>query len=194
MKLLLATKNAHKLVEFRRMLEPLGYQVLSQDDVAVDMEVEETGSTFEENAALKARALYQATGLPTIADDSGLAVDALNGQPGIFSARYGNLDSDTARNELLLKNMQGIPKEQRTARFVSAIHLIFAPGDELSVRGTCEGFIGNEVVGENGFGYDPLFMVNEQTSFATLLGEEKDAMSHRGRALEAMCALLSQRK
>lgn len=194
MKLLLATKNAHKLVEFRRILEPLGYEVLSQKDVSVDVDVEEIGSTFEENAALKARALYQAAGMPTIADDSGLEVDALNGEPGIYSARYGGLDSDEARNGLLLQNLQGIPKERRTARFVSAIHLIFAPEDELAVRGTCEGFIGDCPVGENGFGYDPLFMIDDMNSFATLAGSEKDAMSHRGRALEALRALLQNRK
>lgn len=186
MKIVIATKNPHKLVEFRRILEPLGYEVLSQADVSVDVEVEETGTTFEENAALKARAVYQATGMITVADDSGIAVDALGGAPGVYSARYGNVGSDLERTLLLLKNMEGVPKPQRTARYVCAIHVVFSPEDERTYRGECEGWIGYRMMGENGFGYDPIFMINETETFAMVESAVKDRMSHRGKALRRM--------
>ena len=187
MKLVAATQNAHKLVEFRRILEPFGYEVLSQADAGVDLEVEETGTTFAENAALKAQAVFRATGLPTVADDSGLEVDALGGEPGIYSARFGGpglTDRDKCR--LILERLDGLPKEQRTARFVSAICLILDGSDQRNYLGVCEGWIGTRMLGENGFGYDPIFMVGDGESFATLSGEEKDRLSHRGRALEQM--------
>ncbi len=186
MKIVIATKNQHKLVEFRRILEPLGYEVLSQADVHVDVDVEETGTTFEENAALKARAVYEATGMVTVADDSGIAVDALDGAPGVYSARYGNVGSDLERTLLLLKNMEGVPKEQRTARYVCVIHVVFSPDDQRSYRGECEGWIGYEMQGENGFGYDPIFMINETETFAMVDSSVKDQMSHRGKALRMM--------
>lgn len=191
MKLLLATKNDHKLMEFRRMLEPLGYTVLSQTDVDVDIDVEETGTTFEANAALKAQALYQATGLPTIADDSGLEIDALGGEPGVYSARYGGVATDTDRNHLVLQKMQGVPQEKRTARFVAALHLIFSADRTITVRGTSEGFIADKIVGDNGFGYDPIFMTDDTHSFATLTPSQKDAISHRGNALKLLCQQLT---
>ena len=185
--LVAATKNAHKLIEFRRILEPLGYEVLSQEQVQVDLDVEETGSTFMENAALKAQAIFHATGLPTIADDSGLEVDYLNGAPGIYSARFGGEDlSDQDKCNLILEKMKSVPKEKRTARFISAIYLILSDKDKRSYLGVCEGFIGNGMLGENGFGYDPIFMVDDTDSFATLSGEQKDALSHRGKALKKM--------
>lgn len=187
MKLIVATKNAHKLVEFKRILTTLGYEVLSQADVDVDVDVEETGTTFEENSRLKAKAIFDATGMTTVADDSGLEVDYLNGEPGIYSARYGGEGkSDRDRCELVLEKLTGVPKEERTARFVCVIHMIFATGEEKSYRGECEGYIGTDFVGDNGFGYDPIFMVNEEESFATLDGVKKDAVSHRGRALKKM--------
>ena len=193
MKLVVATKNAHKLIEMKRILEPLGYEVLSQADVNVDVDVEETGTTFEENAALKARAIYQATGMVTLADDSGLEVDCLNGEPGIYSARYGGEGkNDRDRCELVLQKLKGVPQKDRTARFVCVIHLIFNEEDQRTYRGECEGFIGEDFVGDNGFGYDPIFMVNDHDSFATLDGVEKDALSHRGRALEKLRQDLSK--
>ena len=187
MKLVAATQNAHKLVEFRRILEPFGYEVLSQADAGVDLEVEETGTTFAENAALKAQAVFRATGLPTVADDSGLEVDALGGEPGIYSARFGAPGlNDRDKCRLILERLDGLPKEQRTARFVSAICLILDGSDQRNYLGVCEGWIGTRMLGENGFGYDPIFMVGDGESFATLSGEEKDRLSHRGRALEQM--------
>lgn len=187
MQLVAATKNEHKLIEFRRILEPFGFEVLSQSDVDVDLDVAETGTTFAENAALKAQAVFRATGLPTVADDSGLEVDALDGAPGIYSARFGGPGlTDRDKCLLILEKLDGLPKEQRTARFVSAICLILGEGDQRNYLGTCEGWIGTEILGENGFGYDPIFMVDDKDSFATLTGAEKDRISHRGRALEQM--------
>lgn len=187
MKVVIATKNQHKLTEFKRILEPLGYEVLSMQDVQVDIDVEETGHTFEENSMLKAQAIYQATGLCTIADDSGLLVDYLNGEPGVYSARYGGEGlTDQDRCQLVLQKLQNVPKAQRTARFVCAISLIFSQGDKRVYRGECEGWIGLEPLGNNGFGYDPIFMVDEQKSFAVIDGIQKDMMSHRGKALKRM--------
>lgn len=187
MQLVAATKNEHKLIEFRRILEPFGFEVLSQSDVDVDLDVAETGTTFAENAALKAQAVFRATGLPTVADDSGLEVDALDGAPGIYSARFGGPGlTDRDKCLLILEKLDGLPKEQRTARFVSAICLILGEGGQRNYLGTCEGWIGTEILGENGFGYDPIFMVDDKDSFATLTGAEKDRISHRGRALEQM--------
>ncbi|MGI5958250.1 MAG: RdgB/HAM1 family non-canonical purine NTP pyrophosphatase [Massiliimalia sp.] len=187
MKIVIATKNQHKLKEFKRILEPLGYEVLSQADAGVDVDVEETGTTFEENSMLKAQAIYHACGLCTIADDSGLSVDALNGEPGVYSARYGGpgLD-DEGRCRLLLKNMEQVPILERTARFVSVISLIFSENDKRVYRGEAEGMIGYDMLGKDGFGYDPVFMVNGTDSFATLTGAQKDKISHRGKALEQM--------
>ncbi len=195
MQLIIATKNMHKVTEFKRILEPLGYTVLSQADVDLDIDVEETGTTFAENAKLKAFAIYKATGKTTIADDSGLEVFSLNNEPGVYSARYGGsgLD-DTGRNMLLLKNLDGVPKKDRGARFVAAIHIIFGVDDEKTFIGTSEGYISTEIVGDNGFGYDPVFMVNETESFATISGEEKDKISHRGNALKALEKYLKEER
>ena len=186
MKMIIATNNAHKLVEFQRILSPMGYDVVSQNEVCPGIEVEEDGTTFAENAYKKAFEIFTRTGLPTVADDSGLCVDALHGEPGVYSARYaGEPHSDKACNDKLLRNMQGIPDSERTARFVSAICCILAKDDVIACEGTCEGMIGYEPKGMGGFGYDPLFMVGEK-SFAELTGEEKDAISHRGVALRIL--------
>lgn len=194
MKLLLATKNRHKVEEFQRILSPLGWQLLPQDAVCPELEIEETGATFAENARLKALGIYRATGLPAIADDSGLCVDALGGAPGVYSARYAGEQHDSAANNAkLLQAMQNIPQEQRTARFVCSICVVFSPQDIVTCEGCCEGTISYRLHGENGFGYDPLFMVGEK-SFAELSGSQKDAISHRGRALQALYALLRDRK
>ena len=155
-----------------------------ESEVGADVEVEETGTTFEENSLLKARAVMECTGLPSIADDSGLVVDALNGAPGVYSARYGGegLD-DVGRYRLLLENMRG--QLDRTCRFVSVITLCMPNGDVITARGECRGTLAYAPQGENGFGYDPVFFVPEKKkTFAQLTGEEKNAISHRGNALK----------
>ena len=184
MKLILASNNAHKLREFREILSPLGLEIISQSDAGCHFEVEETGTTFEENAWLKAEAVTRATGLPAVADDSGLAVDALGGAPGIYSARYtGNHeDTDVDRLNLVLKNLGDT--EQRTVRFVSCISCTFPNGDRIDTRGECEGTIQMAPTGENGFGYDPIFRPEGyDCSMAELTPEQKNAISHRGKSL-----------
>ena len=184
MKLVLASKNQKKLVEMRDILSHMGVEVCLQSDVGVDVDVEETGTTFEENSLLKARAVMEASGLPAIADDSGLCVDALGGAPGVYSARYGGpgLD-DVGRYRLLLENMKGQP---RGAKFVSVITCCFPNGDVLTARGECPGTIAFAPMGEGGFGYDPVFFIPSlKKTFAQLTAEEKNAISHRGKALEA---------
>jgi len=191
MKLIAATNNAHKVVEFKRILEPLGFTVLSQKEAGIHVEAEETGTTFEENAYLKAKAVYDASGLPTVADDSGIVVDALDGAPGVYSARYGGPGlNDVGRYEKLLHEMEGVPDAKRTARFVCAISLVLSPDKAFSFTGVCEGKIGHGPRGENGFGYDPIFMVGEKST-AELSSEEKDKISHRGQALRKMEQMLS---
>ncbi len=194
MQFIIATGNAHKLLELERILAPLGIDAVSTKTLGISLDdVEETGETFEENAYIKAKAACDKTGLPAVADDSGLCVDALNGQPGVYSARYaGENATDGQRIEKLLENLQDVPKEHRTARFVSAVCCVWPNGDTLSVRGECEGTIGFSPLGENGFGYDPVFMVGEK-SFAQLTAEEKDAVSHRGRALIKLQQELQQK-
>ncbi len=188
MRLVLASRNPHKLGEMQTILGELGLEVVLESDVGVDVEVEETGTTFEENALLKARAVMEASGMAAIADDSGLMVDALDGAPGVYSARYGGLDSDRARTELLLHNLRDVPQERRTARFVSAIACALPDGRVVTARGTCEGSILFETRGENGFGYDPVFYVPRLgMTFAQADGDAKNAVSHRGNALKEFC-------
>ncbi len=184
MKLVLASKNQKKLAELREILSHLGVEVCSEADAGVDVEVEETGTTFEENSLLKAKAVMEASGLPAVADDSGLCVDALNGAPGVYSARYGGEElSDEARYQLLLENLRG--QMTRTAKFVSVITCCFPNGDTLTARGECPGTIAYAPQGTNGFGYDPVFFVPAlKKTFAQLTPEEKNAISHRGKALE----------
>ncbi len=188
MKLVLASKNRHKLVELQTILGQLGLEVVLESDIGIDVDVEETGTTFEENALLKAKAVMEASGMAAIADDSGLMVDALNGEPGVYSARYGGKDSDAARTAYLLENMAQVPEEERTARFVSAIACALPDGRVVTSRGTCEGRILFETRGDNGFGYDPVFYVPEiGMTFAEADGERKNAISHRGNALKEFC-------
>ena len=192
MKLVLASKNKKKLVEMNEILSQLGIEVCSEAEAGVDVEVEETGTTFEENSLLKAKAVMEASGLPAIADDSGLCVDALGGAPGVYSARYGGegLD-DVQRYQLLLENMKG--QMPRTARFVSVITCCFPNGDVLSARGECEGSVAFAPMGEGGFGYDPIFFVpGLKKTFSQLTPEEKNAISHRGKALEAFQVKLKE--
>ena len=185
MKLVLASKNQKKLVEMNDILSHLGIEVCSEADAGVDVEVEETGSTFEDNALLQARAVMEASGLPAIADDSGLCVDCLSGAPGVYSARYGGEGlSDEDRYKILLENMRG--QLTRTAKFVSVITCCFPNGDVLSARGECPGTIAYAPMGDGGFGYDPVFFFPElKKSFSPLAPEEKIAVSHRGKALES---------
>jgi len=189
-KLLVATRNSGKVREFSRMLSDLPFEVVGLDDLGIDLEVEETGSTFEENAVLKARAYAEASGELTLADDSGLAVDSLNGDPGVLSARYGGdgLD-DEGRVQLLLDNMKHLPGWERRARFIAVLALV---GDEVpnglaTSEGVLEGAIMHQPIGENGFGYDPVFwLASHAKTTAQLSGEEKDEISHRGTALRGL--------
>jgi len=188
MKLVLASKNPHKLIELQTILGGLGLEVVLESEVGVDVDVEETGTTFEENSLLKARAVMEASGMAAIADDSGLEVDALDGAPGVYSARFGDLDSDEARTALLLEKLQHVPDEKRTARFVSVVTCVLPDGRVVSARGTCEGIITRAPAGSNGFGYDPVFYVPELgKTFSQASGEEKNAVSHRGNALQKFC-------
>ena len=192
MKLVLASQNKKKIKEMNDILSLLGVEVMSQAEAGVNVDVEETGTTFEENSLLKAKAVMEASGLPAIADDSGLCVDALNGAPGVYSARYGGegLD-DTGRYRLLLENMRG--QMPRTAKFVSVITCCFPNGDTIVARGECPGTIAFAPMGAGGFGYDPVFFVpGLKKTFAQLTAEEKNAISHRGKALELFKAKLEE--
>ena len=191
MKFVLASKNPKKLVELRDILSAQGIEVVSEADVGVDIEVEETGTTFYENACLKARAVMEATGLPAVADDSGLCVDALNGAPGVYSARYGGPElDDPGRCTLLLENMRGML--DRRCKFVSVVVCCFPNGDLVSGQGECAGTLAYAPRGEGGFGYDPIFFVpGMKKTFAQLTSEEKNAISHRGNALADFQAKLA---
>lgn len=192
MKLVLASKNEKKLKEMNEILSGMGVEVCLQADAGVDVDVEETGTTFEENSLLKAKAVMEASGLPAIADDSGLCVDALNGAPGVYSARYGGegLD-DGGRYRLLLSSMPA--GQPRTAKFVSVITCCFPNGDVLTARGECPGTIAFAPMGEGGFGYDPVFFLPKlKKTFAQLSPEEKNAISHRGTALKLFQEQLQQ--
>ncbi len=186
MDFILASKNRHKLREMSAILRQYGIELRLQSELDLDIDVEETGTTFEENALLKARAVMRASGLPAVADDSGLEVDALGGAPGIYSARYGGeaCRTDRERYELLLENLKGVPAEQRTARFVCVIAAAWPDGKELCVRGVCEGVILETPGKDNGFGYDPVFFVpGEGTTFSEMPPERKNEISHRANAL-----------
>ena len=190
MKFVLATHNPGKLREMSEILSHLGVEVVSPADVGITVDVEETGTTFAEKAMLKARAICAASGLPAIADDSGLCVDALNGGPGVYSARYGGegLD-DRGRYTLLLNSMRG--QTTRAAHFVCAIACAFPNGKTLTAEGRCDGAIAFAPLGEGGFGYDPVFLVPEKgKTFGQLTAEEKSEISHRGRALRDFSAKL----
>lgn len=186
MKIFIATKNHNKLKELERILVPMGFEVLSENDLEKPLpEVEEIGVTYEENALLKAHSGLKETGLITVADDSGLSVDILDGAPGLYSARYSGTGATYAsNNEKLLAALKDVPHEKRTATFVSAIACVFPDGREFTVRGECKGFVAEECRGNGGFGYDPLF-VCEAGCYAEMTPEEKDRVSHRGNALRA---------
>ena len=187
MKVVLASKNRHKLEEISKITEKFNIELVLQSDLGVDIDVEENGTTFEENSYIKAEAVMKATGLPALADDSGIAVDALNGEPGIYSARYGfdaSLD-DWGRLELLLKNTEHVPDGQRQAQFVCVITMVTPEGQVIQARGEIHGELTREARGENGFGYDPIFYYPPLgMTTAELPPEVKNQVSHRGNALK----------
>ena len=187
MDFILATNNMKKLAEMQRILSPLGINVVTAKMLGVTLEdVEEDGETFEDNAKLKARAACKEMNMPAIADDSGLCVDYLNGAPGIFSARFaGEHGNDEKNNDLLLEKLDGVPLEKRTAHYVCAICCTFPDGREIVVKGECSGVIGFERDGNEGFGYDPLFLVDGK-AFGRYTAEEKDKISHRCNALRLL--------
>lgn len=182
MKFVIATGNAHKVEEFSRMLKFLDFSAVSAKELGIDMDkAVENGDTFEQNALIKAKYACEKSGLAAFADDSGLCVDALDGRPGIYSARYAK--TDALRIEKLLCELEGVEKEKRGAKFVSAIACVFPDGTSFTVRGETEGQIDFSPKGSGGFGYDPIFLY-EGKNFGEMTGEQKDAVSHRGRALE----------
>lgn len=195
MKVVLASKNPHKLVEISKITEKFGFELVLQSELGIDIDVEETGTTFEENSLLKAEAVMKATGLPALADDSGIAVDALHGEPGIYSARYGFDDSldDWGRMMLLLKNTEAVPDGQRQARFVCVISFITPEGQVIQARGEIHGELTREPRGENGFGYDPIFYYPPAgMTTAEMPSEAKNAVSHRGNALNVFYEKLKE--
>ena len=187
MKFIIATNNPKKLVELERILNPLGIEAVSAKEAGVVLdEVEETGTTFAENAFLKADAASKKTGMPAVADDSGLSVDALDGRPGVYSARYaGENATDKDRYTKLLNEMKDVPEDKRSAHFTSAICCILPDGSKIEVEGRCDGKIAFEPFGDRGFGYDPVFLYGDK-SYAQLTAEEKDKVSHRGKSLRKL--------
>ena len=186
MKVVLASKNPHKLVEISKITEKFGFELILQSELGIDIDVEETGLSFEENSFIKAEAVMKASGLPALADDSGIAVDALNGEPGVYSARYGFDDSldDWGRLELLLKNTEQVPDGQRQAQFVCVITMVTPQGQVIQARGEIHGELLRAPVGKNGFGYDPIFYYPPMgMSTAEMKPEDKNRVSHRGNAL-----------
>ena len=187
MKIVLASKNKHKLEEISRITEKFGFELVLQSEIGIDLDVEENGTTFEENSLIKAEAVMKATGLPALADDSGICVDALNGAPGIYSARYGFDESldDWGRLQLLLKNMEDVPDGQRQAKFVCVITMITPEGEVIQARGEIHGELLREARGRNGFGYDPIFYYPPYgVTTAEMSAEDKNKVSHRANALK----------
>ncbi len=195
-RIVFATGNQDKMAEIRMILEDLGMQVYSMKDLGIDTDIVEDGISFEENAEIKARAI--ARFLPhdiVLADDSGLEIDYLDGAPGIYSARFAGEDTSyDIKNRIFLDKLEGVPDEDRAARFVCAIVAVFPNGEVQTVRGTIEGQIAHEIAGENGFGYDPIFYVPEYgCTTAEMDPEEKNKLSHRGNALRAMRAIIEEK-
>lgn len=189
MKVILASKNQHKLTELSAILSQLGFEIALESEYGLDIDVEETGTTFEENSFLKADAVMKASGLPVLADDSGLMVDALDGAPGVYSARYGHKASDKERTAYLLENMKDVPEERRGAKFVCVITCLFPDGRKnWSPEASAPASLARAPHGENGFGYDPVFYLPELgMTYAELPSEQKNAISHRARALQDFC-------
>ena len=196
MKVVLASKNPHKLMEIDQITRQLGIELILQSELGVDIDVEENGTTFEENSFIKAEAVMKATGLPSLADDSGIAVDALGGAPGVFSARYGGDPSmtDHDRKMLLLKNTEHVPDGQRQAQFVCVITMVTPEGEVIQARGEIHGELTREPKGENGFGYDPIFYYPPAgMTTAEMPSEEKHKVSHRGNALKVFYDMLKEK-
>lgn len=193
--LVFATGNENKMKEIREILEGLDVEILSLKEAQITLDVEENGSTFEENALIKAKAAAKKTDAIVLADDSGLEIDYLNKEPGVYSARYmGEDTSYEIKNQALLKRLEGVPKEKRSARFVCAVAAVFPDGETVVRRGTIEGYIGEQPAGENGFGYDPIFYVDEYgCSTAEMTSRQKNEISHRGNALRAIRKELEKR-
>ena len=195
MKVVLASKNPHKLVEISQITDKFGMELVLESQLGVDIDVEETGSTFEENSFLKAEAVMKATGLPALADDSGICVDALGGEPGIYSARYGFDDSldDFGRLQLLLKNTENVPDGQRQAQFVCVITFVTPDGKVIQARGEVHGELLRAPFGEGGFGYDPIFYYPPfGKSLAQVSPAEKNSVSHRANALKVFYEKLKE--
>ena len=193
-KLVFATGNEGKMKEIRMILGDLDYEILSMKEAGIDVDIVEDGKTFEENAILKATAGLKETGFISVADDSGICVDALGGAPGIYSARYaGEGHNDDDNNEKLLAELVNVPESERTAYYVCAICCCFPDGRSFTVRGECHGRIGYEYKGEGGFGYDPLFLVGDgDLTFGELTDEQKDELSHRGKALRDFAEIIKE--
>ena len=192
-----ASSNAHKIKEIQSIMSKFGVKVVSRKEAGVpEFEIEEDGETFEENSLKKAKAIMKATGKLTVADDSGLMVDYLGGAPGVYSARFAGEECDDEKNnEKLLKHLEGLPAEDRKAKFVSVITLMFPDGNTIVARGECPGRIIETPTGENGFGYDPLFVPDGLSkTFAQLSDKEKNSISHRARALEKLEEILTERE
>ena len=195
MRVVLASKNAHKLEEISKITEKFDMELILQSELGLDLDIEENGTTFEENSLIKAKAVMEASGLPALADDSGIMVDALGGAPGIYSARYGFDDTldDHGRMMLLLKNTEHVPDDRRQAQFVCVITMVTPEGETIQARGEVHGQLTREPKGENGFGYDPIFYYPPAgCTTAELPSEEKNQISHRGKALQVFYEKLKE--
>ncbi len=194
MKIIIATGNAGKMKEIKSIFNDSGYEVVSMKEEGISADVDENGATFEENALIKAREIAKLSGHIVLADDSGLEVDALNKEPGIYSARYMGEDTPySVKNASLIARLDGVEFEKRTARFVCAVAAVYPDGKELVVRETMEGYIGYEEKGKNGFGYDPIFYLKEfDKTSAEISLEEKNEISHRGKAFRAIKKLMEE--
>lgn len=193
MKIIMATSNKDKVNEIRQMLSGTDIEIISLKEAGVSIDIEENGSSFEENAAIKANAVRDLTGQMAISDDSGLVIDYLNGAPGIYSSRFMGEDTPySEKNAAILEKLQGVPDEQRSARFVCSMAIAYPDGHTRTVQGTMEGRIAHEIAGDGGFGYDPIFFLPDRgCTSAQLTAAEKNAISHRGKALEQLVKILS---
>ena len=193
--MIFATGNMGKLKEIKDILGDIGEEIISMKEAGIDIDIEENGTTFEENAIIKAKAIMEITGQIVLADDSGLEVDALNKEPGIYSARYMGVDTSyDIKNQNLIDRLAGVPDEKRTARFVCAIAAAFPDGTSEVVRGTMEGIIGYKIAGENGFGYDPIFYLPEcGCTSAEISPEKKNELSHRGEGLRKIRVIIENK-
>lgn len=194
MQILLATNNKHKLEEFRRIFNSTDIEILSLSDKNISIDVEEDSDTFEGNSFKKASEVQKISKIPTIADDSGICIDYLNGEPGVYSARYGGEElNDTDRCNLVLQKLDGVEQDKRGAKFVCVITLVLDEDNFVSFRGECNGIVGTNIIGQGGFGYDPIFMVGDK-SFSQMTAKQKDDVSHRGKALEKLFEYFTQEK